>query len=586
MLRLLTTLIALGGALNAQDFYPLEEVKAGQSGKARTVFAGTEVEEFDVEILGVLKNFSGAKRSAIFGRLSGGPLDSTGVMAGMSGSPVYIDGRLAGAVAFMFPFTTAPLAGIRPIEDMVAGYEEGTPVAETLAADPLDAWRQVAGLPRATLRPRAEAPGRFVPIATPVALAGFSERVFDEFRDEFERLGLRPVQGAGGASADDLEGPLVPGSMISVGLIRGDMTFSASGTVTHMDGDTLFAFGHRFLSAGATQMPMMRASVMTLVPNLTASFKLSSSGPVIGTVSLDRDSGVVGELGPGPSMVPCNIRVRLGDGPSHEYSIELVRDAQLTPFLLQIALFSAMDGIHRAVGPLTVRVRGSVEFEDGLPPLVLDDIYTGTGGVAQAAALSTAAPLSYLLQIGHPGVGMDSIDVDVESVPTIQQTDLLRAWISKQQVRPGEAVEVRFASKEPDGTEVLRSASFTVSPSMPAGAVEVTLGDAFSANLQRWRGLFAGRKARDASATIRFLNDLRGSDQAYLRVWQRRRSLWLHSDRLQAPPASVRAVLSTSAGRAAGVLDDLSDTIEEIRVGGFTGVVQGRLSLRFVVTGS
>ena len=253
-------------------------------------------------------------------------------------------------------------------------------------------------------------------------------------------------------------------------------------------------------------------------------------------------------------------------------------------FLLQLALFSAMDSMHRALGPLTVRIGGHVNFRKGLPPLVLDDVYTGTGGVAQAAALSTAAPLSYLLQVGHPGVEMDSIKIEVRSDPSIQQTDLVRAWLSPQQARPGETVKVEFASKEPDGSEVLRSASFTVPQSMPAGLVQLTLGDAFTANLQRWRGLFAGRKARDAAATIRFLNDLRGSDQAYLRVWRRRRSLWLHADRLPSPPASVRAVLATAAGRATGVIDDLSDTIEDVRIGGFSGVVQGRFSLSLVVT--
>ena len=201
------------------------------------------------------------------------------------------------------------------------------------------------------------------------------------------------------------------------------------------------------------------------------------------------------------------------------------------------------------------------------------------------AALSTAVPLSYLLQTGHAGIEIDSIDVEVEAEPADQYTDLARAWLSKEQVRPGETVEIRFAAKEPDGTERMRSLSYQVPVSLPAGLVEVTISDAFTANLQQWRGLFAGRKVRDAAATIKFLNRLRGSDQAYLRVWQRKRSLWLHSDRLQSPPASLRAVLSTTSGRAAGTLDDVSTTLEDRKIDGLGGVVRGRLSLRFVVTG-
>ncbi len=585
MLRFLALNLLLAGALGAQGFFPIEDVRAGQSAIGRTVFSGTVIEEFDVEILGALKNYTGPKSSIIIGRLSGGPLERTGVMSGMSGSPVYIDGRLAGAVAFMYPFSKEPLAGIRPIGEMIAGFERDEDTS-ALAADPLDAWRELAGVLGRTDEVLSVPGDQFRPIATPVSLGGFTERTLEVFAKDFDRLGLRPLQGAGGGLSEDPGGELQPGSMISVGLIRGDMNFTASGTVTHIDGDRVFAFGHRFLSSGNTEMPMMRASVMTLVPNLNASFKLSGTGPLIGKISLDRDAGIAGELGPGPSMVPNSIRVQQADGRSASYSMELVRDTQLTPFLLQIALFSAINATERSLGPQTVRVRGGVEFKDGLPRLVLDDIYTGTGGVGQIAALSTAAPLSFLLQTGHSDLEIESIDVEVESVQADAYTDLVRAWVSKTQVRPGETIEIRFAAKGPDGTEQLRALPYTVPVSQPAGSIEVTIGDALTANLQQWRGLFAGRKVRDAAATIRFLNSLRGSDRAYLRVWQRKRSLWLLSDKLPAPPASLHAVLSTPAGRGAGALSDLSTTLEDRMIEGFHGVVRGRLSLRFVVTGS
>ncbi len=586
MLRLIAFSLVLAGTLSGQGFYPIDDIRAGQRGTGRTVFSGTEVEEFDAEILGVLENYSGPKSSIIFARLSGGPLDRTGVMSGMSGSPVYIDGKLAGAVAFMYPFSKEPLAGIRPIGEMIGGFETGAGGRSPLAADPLEDWREIAGMPRQR-PPSANGPqGQFHPIATPVSLGGFSEQTLEVFGEDLRRLGLRPLQGSGGGLRQDPGGDLVPGSMISVGLIRGDMTFTASGTVTHVDGDRVFAFGHRFLSSGNTAMPMMRASVMTLVPNLNASFKLSGTGPLIGKISLDREAGISGELGPGPPMVPCAIRVKQADGVAASYSMELVRDAQLTPFLLQIALFSAISVSEPSLGPLTVRVRGGVEFEQGLPRLVLDDMYTGTGGVGQAAALSTAAPLSYLLRTRHSGVAIKAVDLEVEAQAADEYTDLVRAWLSKTQVRPGETIEIRFAAKGPGGREQMHSVPFRVPVSLPAGSVEVTIGDALTANLQQWRGLLAGRKARDAAATIRFLNGLRGSDRAYVRVWQRKRSLWLHSDKLPSPPASLHAVLSTPAGRGAGALAELSTTLADLKVDGLRGVVRGRLNLRFVVTGS
>ncbi len=585
MLHRFTLVPLLAGLLGAQEFFPVEAVRAGQQATGRTVFQGTAVEEFQVEILGTLENYFGPKSSIIIGRLSGGPLERTGVMSGMSGSPVYIEGRLAGAVAFMYPFSKEPLAGIRPIGEMMAGFEDPGSAA-AMPVDPLDAWRELAGLAAPVRERPGERHDQLRPIATPVSLGGFTERTFEVFAGEFERLGLRPLQGAGGVLRDDSRANLEAGSMISVGLIRGDMTFTASGTVTHIDRNRVFAFGHRFLSSGDTRMPMMQASVLTLVPNLNASFKLSGTGPLIGTISLDRAAGIAGEIGPGPAMVPCSIRIDRADGSSEEYSMELVRDDQLTPLLLQMAMFSAIDVTERSLGPSTVRVRGRVRFRDGLPPLVLDDIYAGTSGVGQVAALSTAAPLSYLLQTRHTGLEMQSIEIEVESEPVDQYTDLVRCWVSRTQVRPGETVQIHLAAKGPDGREQLRSIPYHVPVSQPAGVVEVTVGDAVTANMQQWRGLFAGRRARNAADSIRFLNSLRGSDQAYLRIWQRKRSLWLLSDRLPAPPASLHAVLSTPAGYGAGAQPDYSVTLEDRMIRGFGGVVRGLLSLRFVVTGS
>ncbi len=592
LLRTLILLLAASGAALGQPFFPIDDVRPGQRAVGRTVFQGDTIEEFEVEVLGVLENFSGPKTSVIFGRLSGGPLERTGVMSGMSGSPVYIDGRLAGAVAFTYPFSKEPLAGIRPIGEMVAGFEEAAPSDAPAIALVLEDWKEQAGLSTPTRQWTgigAPAGDRLHPIATPVSMAGFSEDTLQVFQDRFRALGLRPLQGAGGRLREQASGDptnsVEPGAMISVGLIRGDLTMNASGTVTHVEGSRIFAFGHRFLSAGATSLPMMRATVMALVPNLNSSFKLSASGPQIGAVTLDREAGIAGELGAEPSLVPVSFGVQASGGRNTAYSMEIVRDAQLTPLLLQVALFSVISATEPSFAPLTVRVRGGVRFANGLPDLALDDIYAGAG-VSQAVSLSTAAPLAYLMRTGHSDVVIDSINLDVESSGADQYSDLVRAWCAKGQVRPGESVEIRFASKGPDGSEHLHSVPYRVPVSLPAGPVEVTISDALTANLERWRGLLAGRKARDAASTIRFLNSLRGSDRAYVRFWHRKRSIWIHSDRLPAPPASLHAVLSTLPGRGGGAMAGPSTTLEDRIVDGFPGVVRGRVDLRFVVTGS
>jgi hypothetical protein len=572
----------LVAVLPAQNLFPLSDVEAGMKAVGRTVFAGSTIEEFDVEILGVLENV-GPKQSLIIGRLSGGPLEKAGVMAGMSGSPVYIDGRLAGAVAFSFPFSTEPLAGIRPIEQMVAGFEAQDRAAQLVPLDMLADLRRAVGIER-PLRDRSVVEPQFLPIATPVSLAGFSARTAEVFGDQLRELGLRPVQGAGGGLRNDPGGAIEPGSMISVGLIRGDLQVNAAGTVTHVDGNRVFAFGHRFISSGDTELPMMRASVLTLVPNLNNSFKLAGTGGLVGKISLDREAGIAGELGDGPQLVPCHIRLRTSAGGNHEYNLELVRDSQLTPFLLQMAVFSAIDATERSLGPLTANVKGKVRFAAGAPDLVLDDIYSGTANVGADAAQSTAIPLAFITQSGFADLEVTSIDIEIEATPEERYSEIVRAWVSSSQVQPGQSVEITAVVKDPDGAETPLSFLYEVPVSMPPGAVNVTVSDASSLNILEWRGLLTGRKSRGAGEMIRLVNRLRRSDQAYVRLWQPKRSLWVHSERLPSPPASLQAVLQTAEGRATGAAQDLSSTLAESVLGELDSVVRGRVDLQFVVT--
>ena len=290
-------------SLWAADLLPLDQVRPGTIGVGRTVLAGNDIQEFEVEILGVLENVAPGQ-SLILARLSGASLDKTGVIAGMSGSPVFLDGKLAGAVAYSFPFSTEAIAGIRPIGEMIGALGElveGEAEQEAAALPPAGVRGGLApmlladGAVGERFVPREFASGeeldllppspllmasdqRMRPIATPVALAGFSERTFEVFGPRLRELGLRPMQGVGGRSPADLKPTgLKPGSMINVALIEGDMELSAAGTVTHVDCDRIYAFGHRFLSSGPTEMPFLASSVIAVVPNLNNSFKISGS---------------------------------------------------------------------------------------------------------------------------------------------------------------------------------------------------------------------------------------------------------------------------------------------------------------------
>ena len=323
-------LLAAGAASAATPFFPIEDIKPGMKGIGRTVFSGGLIEEFQVEILGVLENF-GPGQSLILARLSGGPIERTGVMQGMSGSPVYIDGKLVGAVAMAFPFSKEPIAGIRPIAEMI-------PVGDIPRAAPA----RIAGLGSgllAGLPKRMEAvfgASRLAEISTPVSFSGFTRETMERFAPQLRTLGLEPLQGVsgGGRTSSAMGNPaaLKPGSMISVQLVTGDLSIGADGTVTHIDGEKVYAFGHRFMAVGTTDLPFARADVLALLPSVQSSFKISTARELMGVISQDRNTAVAGVLGRRAAMVPVSIRVTGAGGIS---SCSLSLTANLNPRLIR-----------------------------------------------------------------------------------------------------------------------------------------------------------------------------------------------------------------------------------------------------------
>ncbi|MCB9385385.1 MAG: hypothetical protein H6509_12290 [Bryobacterales bacterium] len=564
---------ALGVARGA-DILPLAQVRAGQRGVGRTVFSGEQVEEFQAQILGVLDNV-GPKQSLILARLSGGPLQQTGVMAGMSGSPVYVDDKLIGAVAFSFPFTTEPLCGIRPIEDMLAPE---TPTPERASAPSLQALLNGDQplLPAAARSAKTEG---MVPIATPVSFGGFTERTLDVFGDRLRALGLRPVQGVGGqARSATPAGPLEPGAMISVGLIEGDLSVSAAGTVTAIDGDRIQAFGHPFLSAGPARLPMARASVITLVPNLQNSFKLAGTGPQIGAITLDRTAGVAGTLGADPDMAPAGFRVN-----GHDYRMTLVRDPYLTPFLLEMAAFSAVDATERQLGPSTLRVNGRATFAGDAPDLDLGDVYSGPTGVAQQAALNTAAPLAFVMQSAGERLRIETIEIDVQSTPEQRTLRIARAWTDREAVKRGEAVRLFVLLRDGEGRETLHQESLAFPAHTQAGEVFISVSDAAGLNMSDLSLLF-DRGGMPAGRLIEAVNRLRRSDRYYTRIWRLYRGLRAQGQRLEQPPASLLAILDAPRGAAGGAAADPFTTLEEHASQPVDAFVQGSETLRLTVT--
>ena len=579
---------ALTTVLCAQtSLFPLNEVKPGMRGTGRTVFSGNQIQEFQVEILGVLDNV-GPKQSLVLARLSGGPLDHTGVMQGMSGSPVYINGRLLGAVAMAFPFSKDPIAGIRPIQDMMTVPTAPASVSSNpvqRAALSLDERDLTRGFARP--EPASGGEGRMIDIATPVSFGGFSRATLETFAPQLRALGLEPRQGI--TSGSDIGGrmgnpaDLKPGSMISVQLMAGDLSVGADGTVTHIDGHRIYAFGHRFLAVGPTALPFARAEVITLLPNLNTSFKLSAAKEWMGTIYQDRDTAVAGELGKRAALVPVSISISRAGRQIESYQMQMVNDSLLSPLLLQMAVYSAIDATERTVGAASLRVSGELDFRNASAPVRLNNTYSSDNGSAAQVSLSAAVPLAYVLQSGFETLQLNRVALRVEVSDQKKQYNIDSVAASRREVHPGEKLQLQVIFTGQNGAETTRHVEYEVPVGAPAGTLYFTVSDANVANISDFRQILTS-SAHSPGQVISTVNNLHPNNKAYVRVWRAMPAFQLEGADLPDPPASVAMILAGSQSTLAGLAQTKNAKIADMEIDGGDMFISGNKTIQVEVT--
>ncbi len=552
-MRLRLTFAALAcavAALAQPAILPLAEVKPGMRATGRTIFSGANIEEFQAEILGVLENVA-PKQSIILARLSGGPLERTGVLQGMSGSPVYINGKLIGAVALSFPFSKEPIAGIRPIQEMLTSASTPAPPRAVRPENPFD----LASL----LPKRAEydlGPTRLAEIATPFWINGFTPGTLQHFAPMLRGAGLEPVQGlsGGGNPGAALGDParLQPGSMISVQLITGDLSAGADGTVTAIDGNSVYAFGHRFLSIGDTEMPFARSEVMTLLSSLNSSFKISAPKEWMGSITQDRTPAITGTLGRRAALIPITVSVnsRTGSARQWRYRMEMVRDRLLTPLLLQMAVFSAIDATERTVGLSSIALRAKIAL-DGRPAIPFENVYSGEMGAPSMVAAAISAPVTAILQSGFDNLRVTSLDLEIDVTNDKRQLQIDNLWASKLEARPGESIELTALFSGANGQEMTRTLRYTIPVGAPLGPLYFTVTDGAAANLQEFRQ-FLFTPPRTEPQLLSFLNGLRPNTKAFVRVWRNTPSWQVQGETLPAPPPSLVLLLGRGQPQTTG----------------------------------
>jgi hypothetical protein len=467
----------------------VEDVQVGQRGYGLSVFAGKEPERFEVEVIGVLRNTNGPDSSYILARLTGKGLEKSGVIAGMSGSPVFFDGRLAGAVAFGWPFSQEAIAGITPIASM---HKLGTFGGSGLAPDPMPLVSLpdlLAGRIPADLL--ATSLARLAPKMTAGAAggvpgiqwfaSGFGDRSLGVLR-----LALGNVVPAGRASpsADPAGAALQPGSAVAAVMVDGDLRLAATGTVTDRIGDKIFAFGHPFLGLGPVQVPMASAEILTVMSSQYSSFKLSNVGEVIGAFEQDRQAGIEGRLGVWAPMIPLSIRVEgANSGPARQFRMRMMSEPLLIPALVGSAVLGSLEAASYTAGPQGLdvvakfRVAGSGEVS-------IEQSFDGPSAANESAStlLSVA---SYLAQNPLQTVKIEAIDITLTQIPQPRSTSIDGVHADRSVVQPGEKVTLSLDLTPYRGRPLRHTTAITLPEDLPDGKYTLWIGDGRSADAVR-----------------------------------------------------------------------------------------------------
>ncbi|MEE2792652.1 MAG: SpoIVB peptidase S55 domain-containing protein [Acidobacteriota bacterium] len=540
---------------------PVDRVRPGMHGIGVTVFAGTERTEFSAEILGILQNSIGPRRHLILARLKGGPLADSGVIQGMSGSPVYIENQLIGAVSYsMGSFPKDTIAGITPIGEMLrddtASLAQSAPpilqLTLPLSTDTLTALLPNQ-LPRATpfgaslgdLRalglPPAALASQLRPITTPLVVTGFTPEALNYLAPMFRAAGMVSVPG-GALSRQTPPALLEPGDPIGVGLIQGDLSMAGTGTVTHVDGRRVYAFGHQFYNLGPSQFPMTRAYVHTILPSQAISSRITSIGETLGTIDQDRSTGISGSFGPGPPLVPVYVELHSpGRNRVDSFNFSVVSDNVFTPFLSYNAILNTLLSQTRQVGASSYSVQGRVQLS-GLPVVTFQESFTGASAPL-LAALYVSGPLTALLTNGFEPVTVKRVDVSITAHDDIRTAALERVWLDDPRPRPGRPLPLRVATRTHRGDEVIRTVMIDLPPSS-TGRLQLLVADGVTLAQQERQQAGRAATATNLSQLVDAINDARRNNHLYIQLLRTDAGAVVNGHRLPSLPPSVLGVLS------------------------------------------
>lgn len=533
---LLWIIMTITASAEPPALMPIEDLRPGMKGIGKSVFAGTTIEEFEVEILAVLHNYE-QHGDTIMAKVSGGPLplEDVGVVAGMSGSPIYIDGKLIGALAFGQSFEREPMiVGITPIHEMLADASRSTQNRGMLA------WPNL---------PSENAWWNSVPIQTPLVVSNGDSRLLALMQAELAPFAMLPVQGGSVTDAmlQDFSPELEPGASVGVQLVRGDMNVTAVGTVTYCNGDQILAFGHPMLWAGNVNLPMTSAYVHFVWSNQVLPFKVASPLHTVGAITQDRRTGISGKLGIAPAMIPLEISLKYADDqlPGKEYAFEVIDHPTFTPTLLGTAGINALLAAEGPLEKATVRTRATVEVLD-YPAVTLENVATGDQEVL-LAVLKAFAPLGTLLNNPFAPVTLERVSLDMTISHEIQAAELVGARIDTDVVRAGETVDVMMDIRPYDESETRTIVEqLTIPEVLQNEFAQLMICDAATTTMIEVGRATGKFQPQNVEQLITLFNEQMSQDQIILSLLQIKPGLVVEGREMPSPPLSMLKLMATA----------------------------------------
>lgn len=535
----------MGGGAGETKIFPLAQLKRGMKGVAYTVFEGVNPEPMQVEILGVLKDSLGPGRDMILARLYGNKPEFTGVVAGMSGSPVYIDGKLVGALSYRIgQFSKEPIAGITPIEQMLEVRDDE--VRPAAARGQKGANGEEASLPAAKVGNGIEMQA----METPLVFSGFSQDVVDRFGDRFRAMGMTPVAGLGGSDAGAVQPePLVPGSAVSAVLVRGDLSVAGTCTVTYVDPTRLLACGHPITQYGPVDMPMTKAAVVATLPSPLNAFKIVNTTETVGAFTEDRAAAIMGRFGTKARMIPVTVDVIPPTVPGaastkqKTFHFEVLDNRQLTPSAMLVSVYQSLQATNSAAAEMSYRMSGEIGVQ-GQAPVKMSGILAqnelNPAAINAALFVNDRFSRVYGNPLDQPVV--TGLKLKVEGLPERRTATLESARLSVLEANPGDTIDVEVTLRPYQAESRLLRMKVKLPANVTRGRVRVLVSD--GATVDRLLGPSGTtRRAEGLTDAIDQMNRLHSNDRIYVTLLSREAQAVLEGETLPGVPLSMANVL-------------------------------------------